>query len=95
MVRFTDVETKRKGALMSGAFEQKDNTGVAFPESEKKSDQHPDLTGNATIKGERLRVAIWKKESKAGKPYLSIAFSEFQTKQNQPNGGGDSESFDF
>lgn len=81
---------------MSGAFEQKDNTGVAFPEKEKKTDQHPDLTGNATINGAKVRVAIWKKESKAGSPYLSIAFSEFKTEGNQSSGGGDSsESFDF
>ena len=81
---------------MSGAFEQKDNTGVAFPEQEKKSERHPDLTGNALVNGQKLRVAIWKKESKAGKPYLSIAFSEFKTEENQSSGGSDSsESFDF
>lgn len=81
---------------MSGAFEQKDNTGVAFPEEEKKSERHPDLTGSATVNGQKVRVAIWKKESKAGKPYLSIAFSEFKTAGNQSSGGSDSsESFDF
>jgi len=87
---------RRKEVPMNGDFEQKDNTGVAFPEHKKKSERHPDLTGNATVNGQKVRVAIWKKESKAGKPYLSIAFSEFKTEGNQSSGGSDSsEALDF
>lgn len=76
---------------MSGDFEQKDMTGVLFPDRDKKSETHPDLTGSVTIKGEKLRLAVWKKTSKAGNAYLSVSVSEFREKSASSQGGNSNE----
>tara|TARA_E500000305_G_C3928026_1_gene191421 strand:+ start:86 stop:334 length:249 start_codon:yes stop_codon:yes gene_type:complete len=77
---------------MSGDFEQKDMTGVLFPDKEKKSENHPDLTGSVTIEGKKLRLAAWKKTSKAGNAYLSVSVSEIKPASSQGgNSNGDKE----
>ena len=55
-----------------------DNTdrGVLFAESEKKSDKHPDYTGTINVGGQDFRLAGWKKQSKSGNWFLSLAVSE-------------------
>lgn len=57
-----------------------DNTdrGVLFRENEKKSEKHPDYTGEINVGGHDFRLAGWIKESKAGNKFLSLAVSEKQ-----------------
>jgi hypothetical protein len=57
------------------AFEQKDNEGALFREENKKSDNHPDMTGKALIGGTEYRMAGWTNTSKSGKKYLKVNFS--------------------
>ncbi len=64
-------------------YEQKDNSGALFNNAEnKKTDNHPDYTGNVMVNGKKMRIASWIRESKAGKKYMSLKFSEFQPKND-------------
>ena len=61
------------------AYENKPNTGAAFKNENKTTDNHPDYTGTFYDKdGVKMNVAIWLNESKAGKKYFSIAHSEWR-----------------
>ena len=53
----------------------KDNSGVLF-KAEKKSDKHPDYTGNCLVSGKKMYIAAWVNESKDGKKYMSLSFTE-------------------
>jgi hypothetical protein len=72
------------------AFEQKPNSGAMFRNTQKKSDNHPDMRGDVHLdktflinlmdksNGALVKVSLsgWSKESAAGKRYLSISASE-------------------
>ena len=72
------------------AFEVKPNTGVLFPNQEKKTDKYPDMRGSVDLdktfliemmdksKGATVKISLgaWKKESKEGMKFLSLAASE-------------------
>ena len=62
-------------------MENKDMTGVLFPVEEKKSDKHPNLTGNVIIKGEKYYVSAWTNTSKNGKKYISLKVNAEQKQQ--------------
>lgn len=51
------------------------NKGVLFFEKDKKSDKHPDLTGNLNVEGKEYRVAAWNKQGRSGEFY-TLAISE-------------------
>ena len=39
-------------------YEQKDNSGALFSNAEnKKTDKHPDYTGNVMLNGKKMRIA--------------------------------------
>lgn len=57
-------------------YQQKDNTGAAFPNKDKKESKHPDFKGTVLVDGKEKQIAIWSKKSKAGNDYFSIAISE-------------------
>jgi len=51
--------------------------GGFFPNKYKEDgDNKPDITAPVTINGEKMRLAGWKKTSKRGLPYVSLAFKE-------------------
>lgn len=52
------------------------NRGVLFFEENKKSDNHPDLTGKLNVEGKDYRIASWQKTSKTGSKFYSLAISE-------------------
>lgn len=54
------------------------NRGVLFAEDNPKTDKHPTYTGKINVDGRELRLVGWKKISKGGKPFLSLAVSEFK-----------------
>jgi len=51
-----------------------DMKGVLF-NAEKKSEKHPDYTGNVVINGVEYRLAAWKRTSKKGQNYISLSVS--------------------
>ena len=57
-------------------MEQKDNTGAIFKNDYKKTETQPDYKGKCMINGEMKEMAMWLNESKAGKKYFSVKFSE-------------------
>jgi uncharacterized protein (DUF736 family) len=59
------------------------NRGVLFKNSNKKSDKHPDYTGQIDVDGTEKRLAAWIRTSKIGTTFLSIAVSEVQDKIDQ------------
>jgi uncharacterized protein (DUF736 family) len=62
-------------------MENKDMTGVLFPVENKKTDKHPNLTGNVIIKGEKYYISAWSNVAKSGKKYISLKVNE-ETKQD-------------
>ena len=55
-------------------FEVYQRVGAVFANSDKKSEKAPDMSGNITDKASgEWRMAGWKKISKAGDPFTSIA----------------------
>jgi uncharacterized protein (DUF736 family) len=63
------------------AFEQKDLSGALFVNDDKQGNQ-PDFKGNAVIGGQKYFVSAWKRKSKAGKPFISLAFDLPRQQQN-------------
>ena len=55
------------------AYEQKDNTGSLWINDRKEKDTHPDRTGTLLIEGRSYFLNGWLKQSKDGKPYLSLS----------------------
>jgi uncharacterized protein (DUF736 family) len=63
-------------------MEDKDMTGVLFPVENKKTDKHPNLTGNVVIKGEKFYLSAWTNTSKNGKKYISLKANADQKKES-------------
>ena len=57
------------------------NTGALF-KADKKSDKHPDYTGNCEINGVHIWMSAWTKTSKNGQKFMSFSFNP---KENQPH----------
>jgi len=57
-------------------MEQKDNTGAIFKNDYKEKETQPDYKGKAMVDGKEKEVALWLNESKNGKKYFSVKFSE-------------------
>jgi uncharacterized protein (DUF736 family) len=55
------------------AYEQKDNTGSLFANTEKRSENFPDYSGSVRIEGADWWISGWRKTSKDGKTFLSLA----------------------
>lgn len=75
---------------MSKTYENKPNTGAAF-KVKSDNDKAPNFSGEITLSAEivaalaakinarspaTVRIAMWKRESKAGEVYLSLLVSE-------------------
>ena len=58
------------------------NTGAIFKNDKKSKETQPDYTGKLNVEGKDFSISCWKKESKAGKDFLSCRISE------PYNGGG-------
>lgn len=57
------------------AYETKDNEGALFRARDRKSDKHPEFTGNAVIDGRDYWLSAWVNESKKdGSKHFSIKF---------------------
>jgi len=73
------------------AYEEKENSGVLFPNDRKEKGTHPDYRGHGNYDGVEFDIAGWKKLSKDGKPRLSLSFKEAY-KKPQP---AQSDDFEF
>jgi len=65
------------------SYEQRDNTASIFVNDRKTEDKHPDSTGTAKIGGVEYYVSAWRRQSKSGKPYLSLSFKLKETKEDK------------
>lgn len=81
-------------------YDIKDLSAALFKNDYKERDNQPDYVGKVSHKKEPVyRIAAWLNESRNGKPYLSIKFSDFPDAQNQhqlptdPFEGGDDVPF--
>lgn len=74
------------------ANQQYDNElrGVLFGNDKQGNQNRPDYTGEATINGQKYRMAAWTKTSKAGKDFLSVSFEVDDGTRKAPvnNGAG-------
>ena len=65
-------------------YETKENTGALFNNAtNKKTDKHPDYTGNCKVGGKLMTIGAWINESKSGNKYMSLKFSEFKPKTEE------------
>jgi uncharacterized protein (DUF736 family) len=55
------------------AYEQKNNNGALFTNDKKNSDTHPDYKGQIRVSGKDYWISGWKKTSKDGMRYMSLA----------------------
>jgi uncharacterized protein (DUF736 family) len=65
------------------------NKGVLFRETEKKTEKHPDMTGEINVDGVEFRLAGWTRESKNGKKFLSLAVTPKQQQEQAPQADTD------
>lgn len=67
-------------------YEQKDNTGVLFPNKNKTEDKHPNYTGKILITpdmaGKVIQLAGWINTAKSGEKYMGLTAKEFQPKND-------------
>ena len=62
-------------------YETKENTGALFNNAtNKKTDKHPDYTGNCKVGGKLMTIGAWINESKSGNKYMSLKFDVFKPK---------------
>lgn len=65
-------------------YEQRDNSGSLFKNTEKQSDKHPDYSGTAMIDGQEFFMDAWLKTSDSGRKWMSFSFKP-KTKQQKPS----------
>ena len=64
------------------------NFGALFREQNKTNPKAPDYKGDVTIDGKKWALAGWIKQTKAGKPYLSLRAEEPREKASPAKDGG-------
>lgn len=63
------------------AYEQKDMTFSLFPNKDKKSDTHPNLTGTAIIDGVAYFIDGWTNTDRNGNKYINGKLKPKQERQ--------------
>jgi len=66
------------------AFETRELTGSAFKNRNKKTDNHPDLTGEMKIDGQLYWLSVWIKKDKNGNPWQSFGLKKKETPAQAP-----------
>ena len=73
------------------------NKGVLFKNDRKEKENHPDYRGNIEVDGKEYYIKGWKKVSKSGTAFLSLAVDPKakaqEPKQPTPVAVNDSEPF--
>ena len=60
------------------------NRGALFIADNKQSEKSPDFSGSLNVEGKEYRISGWKKISRAGKKFISVAISEPQSRESAP-----------
>ena len=61
-----------------------DMKGAMFPNDKGDNDKRPDFRGDVTIGGVKYSLSAWNNTAKnTGKPYISLAVSEYVERQPQ------------
>lgn len=56
--------------------------GVLFPNTDKKSDRHPDFSGRVQVNGDDYRMAGWKRTANStGKPFISLTLTKDEPRE--------------
>ncbi len=84
--KFKDkVGSKKEASMKEGStsnsssnsnFTPKDNSGRLFINSYKKKETQPDYKGDVIINEKKYNMSGWKRTSKAGTSYISIALTD-------------------
>ena len=64
----------------------REDTGMLFKNKEKKTESHPDYSGQVNIGGAQMRISAWIKDGKNGK-YMSLSFRAPGGDQHKQSGG--------
>ena len=59
------------------------NKGALFTAKDRKTDNHPHMTGKINLDGKDYSLSAWSNQSKKGDKYLSLKVSEFQANQQK------------
>lgn len=69
-------------------YEQRDNTGSLFKNTEKRNERGPDYSGTCLIEGVEFFFDGWIKKKEGGRPWMSFSFKrkdkQGQAPQRQP-----------
>ena len=95
-------ESSESNSSSKSNFTPKDNSGRLFINSYKKKETQPDYKGDVIINEKKYNMSGWKKTSKSGTNYISIALTDpsldFLSNENSDpvkKEKGDSEPFPF
>jgi uncharacterized protein (DUF736 family) len=55
-----------------------DNSGSLWTNEYKKTEKQPDLKGDITINGRKIKLSAWKKTTKDGKNFISLKIDTFE-----------------
>lgn len=74
------------------AYEKKHGDGALFKSKNKKTDKHPDYTGDIYLDGTLYWLSAWVKNTKNGDKFLSVSVGgEKKPKEENKNTGGNEE----
>lgn len=74
-------------------METRDNSGALFHNDKKQNEKQSDFNGSAKINGKEMWVSGWKKTSKSGKPFMSLAFRVKEARGEESQTGKNDEGF--
>lgn len=66
------------------AYETRDNSGRLFKNEEKKTDKHPDYSGEALVDGQTYFMDAWLKTADSGRRWMSFSFKPKQQATQKP-----------
>lgn len=67
------------------AYEKKANSGSLFQNDRKQNENHADYNGSVMVGGVEYWLNGWKKTTKDGKPWLSLALKPKDAAKQQRN----------
>jgi uncharacterized protein (DUF736 family) len=60
------------------SYEMNDDTFTLFKNDEKQNEKQPDYKGKIKINGKERPIAVWIKEAKNGRKYMSGKVSDYK-----------------
>lgn len=72
----TENSEGNNSSTSKGNFVPKDNSGRLFANGFKTKENQPDYRGDVVMNGKEYKLSGWKRKSKSGSNYISLAISE-------------------